>query len=115
MFLTDPRRIAQYFPTTWTDLAVVALGSIVTVWTPATGKKFRLLGFSISVSAAANVLLEDNAAATFIFRTPKLVADTPYTFILPGRGYLSTAANNVLKATSSAAANGTGTFFGTEE
>jgi hypothetical protein len=96
------------------DLATIAIGSIVTVWTPTSGKKFRLMGGSISVSAACSVLFEDNVAGTTVFRTPKLAADTPYTFDL-GNGKLSAAANNLLKATASASANIIGTLYGTEE
>lgn len=100
------------------DVNAVAAGSIVTVWTPTTGKKFNLMGGCISVSAACSVLFEDNAGGTFIYRTPKLLADTPFFFTVGGtnsNGILSAAANNVLKATSSAAANITGVLFGTEE
>lgn len=98
------------------DVSTVAIGTIATVWMPTSGKKFRLMGGSISVSAAASVLFEDNSAGAgnFIWRTPKLSADTPYNFDL-GNGFLSSAANNVLKATSSAAANLTGTLYGVEE
>ena len=96
------------------DLSAVTITSITSVWTPASGKKFRLMGGCISLSAAGNVLFEDNAAAAFIFRTPKLLADTPYNFDL-GNGYLSAAVNNILKATASAAGAITGTLYGTEE
>ena len=96
------------------DQSTVAIGTSGTVWAPTTGKKFRLMGGSISVSAAASVLFEDNVSGNFVFRTPKLAADTPYNFDL-GNGYLSVAANNVLKATSSAAANLLGTLWGVEE
>jgi hypothetical protein len=99
------------------DLSAVAIGSIATVWTPASGKKVRLLGGTLSVSAAVNVLFEDNAAGAgaFLWRTPKLAVDTPYTFTVGAGGKVLAAANNVLKATSSAAANVTGTLYGTEE
>lgn len=98
------------------DVGTVAIGSIATVLTPTTGLRYRLIGGEISVSAAASVLFEDNSAATanFIFRTPALVIATPYSFNL-GRGFLSAATNNVLKATSSAGANLVGTLFYTEE
>jgi hypothetical protein len=96
------------------DVATVTINSIATVWTPTSGKKFRLLGGSISVSAAASVLFEDNAAAAFVFRTPKLLADTPYNFDL-GNGKLSATTNNVLKATGSANCTLVGTLYGTEE
>jgi len=98
------------------DLSTVTITTITTVWTPASGKKFRLMGGTFSVSAACSVLFEDNAAATTIFRTPKLAADTPYNFVVAGgQGVLSAAANNVLKATSSAAATIIGTLWGVEE
>ena len=101
---------------TWKDVATVAIGSIATVWTPASGKKVRLVGGSISVSAAGNVLFEDNSAgaSNFVFRTPKLLADTPYNFDLGGGKVLSSA-DNVLKATLSTTGNLTGTLYGTEE
>jgi hypothetical protein len=100
-------------PTTYKALAAVAIGSIATVWTPASGKKFRLMGGSISVSAAVSILFEDNAAGATIIQLPKLAVDTPYNFDL-GNGILSAAANNVLKATSSGAANVTGYLYGCE-
>lgn len=98
------------------DLSAVSITSIATVWTPTSGKKFRLMGGSISVSAACNVLFEDNAAGAgnFVWRTPTLLAATPYNFDL-GNGKLSATVNNVLKATASAAATITGTLYGTEE
>jgi len=103
--------------TTRVDLSSVSIASIATVWTPTTGKKFRLMGGSISVSVAGSVLFEDNSAGAgnFVWRTPKLSADTPYNFDL-GNGKLSATTNNVLKATSSVA-SGTiiGTLYGTEE
>lgn len=102
-------------PNKFFDLNAVAIGSIATVYTPTSGKKFRLMGGMISVSAAASVLFEDNAGGATIFRTPKLLADTPFVFTLGGNGFLSAAANNVLKATASASASITGVLYGTEE
>lgn len=107
------KRVEAYTPDTYKDLATVAAGSIVTVWTPAAGKAVRFMGLTISASAAVSVLFEDNAAAATVFRTPKLQADTPYTFDL-GNGFQLAAAGNVLKMTSSAAANITGTLYGVE-
>jgi hypothetical protein len=103
-------------PAVFKDLSAVSVNTIATLWTPATGKKFRLMGGTISSSAAVNVLFEDNAAAAgnFLFRTPKLLVDTPFTFDL-GNGLLSAAANNVLKGTGSGSASITGTVWGTEE
>lgn len=100
------------------QIATVAIGAIATVWTPTAGKKFNLMGGNISVSAAVSVLFEDNAAAAFVYQTPMLEANKPYFFTVGGthsNGILSALANNVLKATSSGAANLIGTLFGTEE
>jgi len=101
---------------TFKDQSTVAIGTIATVWTPASGKKFRLMGGSISVSATGSVLFEDNSAGAgnFIYRTPTLVAGSPFNFDLPG-GRLSATINNVLKATLSTTGNLVGTLWGTEE
>lgn len=98
------------------DLSAVSVNSIATVGTPTTGKKLRLLGGSISVSAAGSVLFEDNAGGTTVYRTPKLLADTPYNFVVrSGQGYMLAAINNVLKGTGSVNMSITGTLFATEE
>jgi hypothetical protein len=96
------------------NLNGVTITTIATVWTPASGLRFRLLGGSISVSAAVSVLFEDNTAGVTVLRTPKLVQDTPFNFDL-GNGVLSGAADRVLKATGSAAATITGFLYGVEE
>jgi hypothetical protein len=59
-------------PSAFKDMASVAITTIATVWTPAGGKKFRLMGGSFSVSGACSVLFEDNSAGTTIIRTPLL-------------------------------------------
>lgn len=98
------------------DVSAVTVTTITTVWTPASGKKFRLMGGTLSCSAAVSILFEDNTAGATIFRTPKLLVDTPYTFeVRGGQGFLSAVADNVLKATSSGAGVITGTLWGLEE
>lgn len=98
------------------DVSAVTVTTITTLWTPASGKKFRLMGGTISCSTGVSILFEDNAGGATIFRTPKLLVDTPYTFeVNGGQGFLSALADNVLKATSSAAGIITGTIWGTEE
>lgn len=103
-----------YTPTKTADLSAVTITTITTVITPTSGKKVRLIGGCISLSAAASVLFEDNSAGTTVFRTPALLSGAPYNFDLY-TGKLLAAANNVLKATSSAAATITGTLFYAEE
>jgi hypothetical protein len=102
-------------PTIFKSLQAVAIGAIATVWTPAGGKKFRLMGGSVSISAAASVLLEDNAGGTTIIQLPALLANVPYQFDL-ANGILSGAANRVLKATASVTpCTITGFLYGAEE
>jgi hypothetical protein len=98
------------------DVSTVAVGSIATVLTPTSGMKFRLLGGDISVSTGASVLFEDNShtTANFIYRSPALVAGTPFHFEL-GDGFLSSTADNVLKATGSTTTNLSGTLYYSEE
>jgi len=104
-------------PVVFKTLNAVAIGSEATIWTPAGGKKFRVMGGIVSVGVAAgNVLLKDNTAGTTIFIIPKAPLDTP--IVLPANianGILSAAANNVLTATGVATATLSGTIFGTEE
>jgi len=79
-----------------------------TAVTAASGKTVRLMTFDFSISAAANVVFK--RGSTELYRTPKLAADTPYTVILgAGHGILADAAGNIT-ATSSAAADLTGTI-----
>jgi hypothetical protein len=92
------------------DMSAIAITTVATVATPTSGKQIRLMGGSFSVSAACSVLFENNAASGgVIFRTPQLIANTPYNFDL-GNGVLVTTANHVLKGTAS---TGTVTITGT--
>ncbi len=98
------------------DMSAVTINSIATVLTPASGKKLRILGGTFSVSADASVLFEDNTSTTanYVFRSPLLLAKTPYNFWM-GNGRLLSAADNVLKATGSASCTITGVIYYSEE
>ena len=83
------------------------------IWTPASGKKFRLMGMCVSIiGAAGNVTLKDSA--TTILLLPNVVVATPLVLNL-GDGILSATANNVLKATGAALQVMNGSFWGREE
>lgn len=101
-------------PSVFKDINGVNASSITGVWTPTSGTTWTLLGGTISVSVASSILFEDNTtgASNFVFRTPKLAADTAYTFFCDRT---SSAANNVLRATASPSGTITGTIWGTEE
>ena len=92
----------------------VTAGTAATIWTPAAGKKFHLMGFAVSLSVAGYIIFEDNT--TEFLRTPAMPAGSG--IVNPanmGNGYTSTAANNVLKMDVSASGNINGFVFGTTE
>ena len=93
--------------------SAVACASEATVWTPASGKKFRLQGGTVTSSAAGNLIFKDNTAGTTIAIIPAL-AGAPVTFDFKN-GILSAAANNVLTCTGPSTATLSGTLYGTEE
>lgn len=101
-------------PNVFKTIATVAVvaGTPVTIWTPAAGKKFRLMGFLLFNSAGGTILLKDEA--TEIFR---LVTSTAGPTVGPafGNGILSALANNTLKLDVGTGGNISGTVFGTEE
>lgn len=83
-----------------------------TVWTPSSGKKFRLMGVSISTSASVHLHLRDSGT---IFHTVRPLATT-VTFSF-GNGYLSALVGNVLEIRndSGTTTNVWVTAWGTEE
>lgn len=97
------------------NIAAVAVtaGTPVTVWTPAAGKKFRILGFHVSLSVAGSVLFKD-ATVEFI-RSPLMGAGVGQTSLPLGNGYISTAANAVLAIDASASGSVSGYVIGVEE
>lgn len=98
------------------SLNAAAIGTEATIWTPAGGKKFRLMGFVFSAGVAAgNIVLKDNTAGATILVIPKAALDTPFISPPMGNGILSAAANNVLTATGVATETLSGFAFGTEE
>lgn len=100
------------------DIASTAVtaGTPVTVWTPTAGKKFRLLGWSLSLSVAGSIIFKYGAGSVTLFRTPAVAAagitDNPPGF---GNGTMPNAANDVLKIDVTASGNVAGFVFGMEE
>lgn len=92
----------------------ITAGTGATIWTPASGKKFRLMGYSISSSAAGLLIFGDNLVGTVIARSPAVAAAGFATIELIGNGILSAAANNVLKL-DGPTGNVAGMVWGTEE
>jgi hypothetical protein len=106
----------QRTPVIFKTLNAVAIAAEATIWTPAAGKRFRLMGGLLSVgTAAANVVLKDNTAGATIAILPKAPLDTPFVLGPMGNGILSAAINNLLTATGIATTTISGTIWGTEE
>ncbi|MDE2472408.1 MAG: hypothetical protein KGL35_27680 [Bradyrhizobium sp.] len=102
-------------PFVFKTLSAVVITSETTVWTPATGKKFRLMGFMLAQGVATGaVTFKDNTAGATIFIMPAHTVGVGMVVHL-GNGILSAAANNVLTATGVSTETLTGTIFGTEE
>lgn len=83
------------------NVAAVAVtaGTPVSIWTPATGKSFRLMGYHLSSTAAGSTIFKDGtsggSAAEFM-RTPIQAINTGTPSPPLGNGYLSAAPNNQL-------------------
>lgn len=91
----------------------VTAGTPVAIWTPATGKKFRLMGYSLFSGGTTTIYLKD--ATTNIMSV--FTGSSVQTVVSPnlGNGYISAVANNVLNADVSATTTVWGYVFGTEE
>lgn len=102
-------------PNVFKTIAAVSVtsGTPVAIWTPASGKKFRLMGYALSLSVVGSVILDDSA--TEIIRTPLMAGGIGQSSPPMGNGILSAAANNALKADVSASGTVSGFVFGTEE
>ena len=122
----DRRRGANVFKT-----ATQAAVGPTSVWTPAAGKKFRLMGYQISVAGTLaatgveTITLSDGATAirnhiAALIQTPA-AGTAPYGAVFEsdlGQGYLSAAANNHLNltlGTALATGNVSINLWGTEE
>jgi hypothetical protein len=102
-------------PLVFKTIAAVAVtaGTPAAFWTPTAGKKFRLMGFMLSLSVAGSVILKD--AATEMIRTPLMAAGVGLAAPPLGNGILSALANNVLNGDVTATGSVSGFVFGTEE
>ena len=98
------------------DAVAIVAGTPAVVWTPATGKKVRLLGWSLSSSVAAALEFQDSGAAgTVIAQTPLFAAAGIHDARHLGEGVILAAANNTLKLDATANATVSGMVFGVEE
>ncbi len=91
----DGSAIAPRAPTHYRAANATAAGDTA-VWTPANGKRFRLLRLYVDASNTANIFFKDGAVQL----TPQVThtnARGPMVYDFGPAGYLSAAANNELK------------------
>lgn len=100
-------------PNVFKPQTALSVASEATWWTPASGKKFRLMGGILTGSVAGDYIIRDNTAGSTILVIPAL-AGAPVSFAL-GNGILSGTADNVLTVDGPPASTASGTLFGTEE
>lgn len=97
-------------------VSAVSVAAEATIWTPASGRRFRLMGGLLtSGTVGGNVTLKDNTGGSTIGLLPFGAAASPMPFTLPGNGILSGAVNNVLTATGAATQTLSGYLIGCEE
>ncbi|MBQ11940.1 MAG: hypothetical protein CMJ45_10355 [Planctomyces sp.] len=98
------------------DAVAITAGTPVTVWTPASGKTVRLLGWVLSSSAAAALEFQDSAAAgTVIAQTPLLAAAGTHNAPQLGEGIALASADNTLELDVTGSGTISGMVFGIEE
>lgn len=103
-------------PVIFKPLSAVVITSETTIWTPASGKKFRLMGGCLTQGVATGaVTLKDNTAGSTILVLPPHTIAVAKDFNLGELGILSGAADRVLTATGASTETLTGFIFGTEE
>lgn len=104
------------YPNVFVTVNAVSIAAEATLWTPTSGKKFRLMGGLLtSTGAAGNIIVKDGSGGSTIFLIPNTLVGTPFLFNLPGNGLLSATANNLLRAIGVASQVLNGTLWGREE
>jgi hypothetical protein len=107
-------------PIIFKTIAAVAITAATgaTIWDPAAGKKFRLMGYCLSSTAAASFKFYEGlttALTTLRFQGPLLAANGVHDCPPLGNGILSSTADMNLNLDVSATSTVSGTVWGTEE
>ena len=98
------------------DAVAITAGTPATVWTPASGKTVRLLGWYLSTSAVAAMEFQDSAAAgTVIAQTPLMPNTWVHNAPSIGAGLALAAADNTLELDVTANSTISGMVFKVEE
>lgn len=102
-------------PNVFIPLNAVSINAESAIWTPAAGRRFRLMGATLSVgTVAGNVILRDGTGLATIAIIPAGAVNTPAQFDFRN-GIVSGAINRILTAQGALTATLSGTLWGTEE
>jgi hypothetical protein len=109
-------RLVTVSPTNvFKSFSALAITSEATVWTPTTGKKFRLMGFVITQNTlTGDITVKDGSGGSTILTIPATPVGQPLAVPL-GQGILSAAANNLLRVIGASTETISGFVYGTEE
>jgi hypothetical protein len=92
----------------------ITAGAPYTIWTPSPATdKFRIFGWSLSLSVDGEILFIDGS--TEAFRTPAMKGGIGLVGDLPFSGYLSSTAGNALALDVSSTGSVSGFVYGVEE
>lgn len=100
-------------PIVFKTVGLTAATAETALWTPASGKKFRLMGFILTPGATGTLTLKDGTGLATIFVARGLI-DQPIIVDL-GNGILSGAADRVLTVIRGTSGILDGTVWGREE
>ena len=85
-------------PNVFKSFSALAITAEATLWTPTTGKKFRLMGFVITQNTlTGDITVKDGTGGTTILTIPATPVGQPLAVPL-GAGITSTTNNNLLRA-----------------
>ena len=101
-------------PNVFKPFTISASNAETTVWTPAAGKKFRLMGYALFSDTGTVLTFRDNTAGTTIIKDG-VAANNRSVSAPMGNGILSATINNLLTLQATTAATINGVVFGTEE
>ena len=101
-------------PDTFVTVSALSVATEATLWTPASGKKWQLLGGLLSnTGATANITLKDGVSGSTVFTLPSNLLGTVFQFSIPG-GKTSGAIDTPLRALGTTLQVLNGTIWGRE-
>ncbi len=107
----------EYLPSVYKNVAAVAVtaSTPVAIWTPATGKKFHLMGWNLSLSVAGSIIFKDGGnSSAEIIRAGAMPIGQANVSPWFGNGFTGAAAAGALQIDVTASGTVNGFVFGVE-